>query len=396
MSQTLLIFSLFISSLAAGSYEARAADHEAYAFKVYKRIVGVPPTSEDLAKMTDLLKKNKKDDAINIALEADEFYDVRLVPWIKYWFNEDDTNRVPLNDSVATVVGAIRDNVPFNQILSSDILYVGSNEGLANNNQLPNASLANNNHYEQIEDRQLPLKSRLVRTTQSEYYDIDPEKQEIAGVYTTRGFASAYYVAGTNRAAFQATMNHFFCADMESLHDNTIPNFRIRQDVTREPAGNPETFLSTCMGCHAGMDALSGAWAYFDFVDEALVYNKDSLAAGSTTANKYHNNDDTFPEGYRTKDNGWINLWNSGQNASLGWKGEQEGQGVKELGELISGASQFSSCMSEQVFELVCLHKPKTAEEMEAVRNISYRFRANSSYDMKQIFRDTAKFCVAL
>ena len=33
---------------------------------------------------------------------------------------------VPLNDYTATVIGMVRDNVPFNTVLSADLLYIGN------------------------------------------------------------------------------------------------------------------------------------------------------------------------------------------------------------------------------------------------------------------------------
>ena len=57
------------------------------------------------------------------------------------WTNRDATVFSPLNDYVATVIGMVRDNVPFNTALSADILYTSNASGL------PAPSLANDNHY---------------------------------------------------------------------------------------------------------------------------------------------------------------------------------------------------------------------------------------------------------
>ena len=53
------------------------------------------------------------------------FYAVTLKNLVTPWTNRDQTVFAPLNDYTATVIGMVRDDVPFNQLLSADILYVG-------------------------------------------------------------------------------------------------------------------------------------------------------------------------------------------------------------------------------------------------------------------------------
>ena len=54
------------------------------------------------------------------------FYSVTLKNLVTPWTNRDQTVFAPLNDYTATVIGMVRDDVPFDQVLSGDILYVGS------------------------------------------------------------------------------------------------------------------------------------------------------------------------------------------------------------------------------------------------------------------------------
>ena len=51
----------------------------------------------------------------------------------------------PLNDYSATVIGMIRDEIDFRELLSGDIIYTGSVAGI------PAYSRSNNNHYEVLE-----------------------------------------------------------------------------------------------------------------------------------------------------------------------------------------------------------------------------------------------------
>ena len=40
---------------------------------------------------------------------------------------------------------------------------------------------------------------------------------------TTRTAASAFFIAGTNRAMFRFTMINFMCRDLEQLQDSSLP-----------------------------------------------------------------------------------------------------------------------------------------------------------------------------
>src|SRR2546423_6304724 len=98
--------------------------------------------------------------------------------------------------------------------------------------------------------------------------------QATAGLITTRGAASAFFINGTNRAMFRFTMIDHLCHDMETVMDITRPADRIRQDVARSPGGDSRVFLNTCVGCHSGMDPMAQAFAYYNFDATAgqLVY----------------------------------------------------------------------------------------------------------------------------
>ena len=72
---------------------------------------------------------------------APNFYDVTLKEFINPWTNRNQSAFVPFNDYTATVIGMIRDDVPFNTVLSANILYT------VNAPNLPPPSPANNDHY---------------------------------------------------------------------------------------------------------------------------------------------------------------------------------------------------------------------------------------------------------
>ena len=136
--------------------------------RIFDRIAGVPPTATELATMASDIQGGNPQAAAQVALAAPQFYNVTLKNMVTPWTNRDQTVFAPLNDYTATVIGMVRDDLPFNTALSADILYTSSAPGL------PAPSPANNDHYAQAEANNVDLKANLVQTTQSGVYGIPP------------------------------------------------------------------------------------------------------------------------------------------------------------------------------------------------------------------------------
>jgi hypothetical protein len=185
---------------------------------------------------------------------------------------------VPLNDYTATIIGMVRDNVPFNTVLSADIYCMSAMMSGA-----PAYSPANNNHYQYLDSNNADLSTVLQAQTQSSLTGIP--SAATAGVLTTYAGASAFFSLGTNRRMVRFTMINYMCDDLNTIADITRPPDRIRQDPSRSPGGDSRTFLNTCIGCHSGMDALAGAFAYYNFdtsttnLQQRLVYTPGQVQA---------------------------------------------------------------------------------------------------------------------
>jgi hypothetical protein len=323
-------------------------------------------------------------DAAYTAMEHRAFYDVTLKNFAMPWTNRDQTMFAPLNDYVATVIGMVRDDVPFNGVLSDDILYIGSGVG-----GVPAYSPSSNAHYEALEASGTSLKSALVRTSQSAASGLPPEAT--AGVMTTRAAAQAFFIAGTNRAMFRYTLLNHLCVDLEQVQDPTRPPDRVRQDVSRSPGGDSRVFLNNCVACHAGMDPLAQAFAYYDY-DEAggrLVYTHGQVRP------KYFNNDETFRPGFATPDDRWDNYWRQGRNALLGWDPAQpgRGQGAKSMGRELAGSERFARCQVEKVFRNVCFRAPSDAPDRARIDAMTASFKSNG-YRLKRVFAEAATYCI--
>jgi hypothetical protein len=376
-----------LALLSAGANAQVTADQ---ATRMYNRIAGIPPTAAELQQM---LQAPTAVAAALIATNDPKFYNDTVRNMAAPWTNRDQSVFVPLNDYTATVIGMVRDNVPFNTVLSADILYVGdgtSNEGAY--------SPDNNNMYINLDADSVDLSVHLKQTTQSSLTGIP--SAATAGVMTTRGAASAFFVNGTNRAMFRFTMINHLCNDLPTVMDTTRPPDRIRQDVTRSPGGVSTLFLTNCIGCHSGMDPMAQAFAYYNFSYPASEIGATAWPVGQIvytagqTQPKYHINNTNFPQGFNTPDDSWNNRWRTGPNQNLGWNANLTGagQGAKSLGTELESSQAFASCQVTRVFKDVCLRAPSSTGDVNQVTTMITSFQAG--YNLRQVFAQSAAYCM--
>jgi hypothetical protein len=351
--------------------------------RLFGRITGSEPSAAVLAQMSSDITANNAVAAAQIAMQDPSFYNVTLRNFAAPMTNKAQSVFVPLNDYTATIIGMIRDNVPFNTVLSADLIYTGNMSGA------PAYSSANNNHYLYLDANGADLSTVLVQQTQSTLVGIP--SSATAGVMTTLGGASAFFYLGTNRAMVRFTMINYMCDDLNTIMDITRPPDRIRQDPSRSPGGDSRVFLNTCIGCHSGMDALAGAFAYYNYntLTGQMVYTPGQVQA------KYAINTGNFPYGHVTIDDSWINYWRTGPNALLGWNTSLpgSGNGAKSFGQEIEGSTQFATCQVQKVFQAMCLRPPSNAADRAQASKITSDF-VSSNYNMKTAFAESAVYCM--
>lgn len=407
---------------AAVSINGHAGPRE-QAKRVHDRLTGVPASDAMLDAMEAAVSGNGGlvgaamyaiDGAPGVAATGN-FYTVTLKNWATPWTNEAQDVFAPLNDYSATIVGMVRDELDFRDILSADILYRGNVPGI------PAIAADDNDHYEFLEASGASLADPavLVRDRQSAVSVLPQDAT--AGVMTTRAAARAFFVDGTNRAMLRFTLLNHLCMDLEQLKDGAAPTDRIRQDVSRSPGGDSTLFLNQCVTCHAGMDPLAQAFAYYDFPypDEdaapglELEQRKDlgsiEYTGGSVQA-KYLINGGTFPTGYVTPNNHWTNYWRLGDNSGrVGWRGPasnsgaidlardpqySEGDGAASLGRELADTDAFAYCQVKKAFREMCLREPTAeADDSQAVADLVRSF--NTAGNMKQVFAEAAAYCAS-
>jgi len=380
---------LLLTQLASS---AHAGPNE-QAKRIYERIAGEPPPAVVLGQMATAISGSPGQAgllaAAAIATSAPSFYNVTLKNLVIPWTNRDQTVFAPFNDYAATVIGMTRDDVAFNTALSDDILYIVNAPGL------PAPSAADNNHYATAEMNGVDLSTTLQRTTQSATYGTPVPAT--AGLITTRGAASAFFINGTNRAMFRFTMINHLCHDMETVMDTTRPADRIRQDVARSPGGDSRVFLNNCVGCHSGMDPMAQAFAYYNFVGTVVGDGTNTGSLQYTPGQvqpKYLINSANFQFGFVTPDDSWSNRWRAGANASLGWDPTLPGSGAgaKSLGQELASSDAFAQCQVSKVFQTVCFRAPNSATDQATVAAIKASFKSGG-YKLKQVFQLSAAAC---
>jgi hypothetical protein len=360
------------------------SDPTSQAQRIYERIAGVQPPAATLSTMATDIAGGNALAAAELATADPDFYNVTLKNFAMPWTNRAQTVFAPLNDYVATVIGMVRDDVPFNTVLSGDLLYLSNAPGL------PAVSAANNNHYATAELDGVNLKATLVATTQSAVYGLP--SSATAGVMTSRAASSAFFIRGTNRAMFRFTLINHLCTDLNPIMDITRPPDRVRQDVSRSPGGDSRIFLNNCIGCHAAMDPMAQAFAYYNF--DGVVTQETQYTAGVVQP-KYLINSQNFNPGFITPNDAWSNRWRQGQNTFLGWSASLPGSGVgaKSLGQELESSSAFAQCQVQKVFQAVCFRTPQSQADLNQIQTMVSSFTAGG-YKLKQVFAQSAVYCM--
>jgi hypothetical protein len=471
-----LLLAFMVLMIAAPTVAQESKSPRQLARKLYISLTGVSPSGPELDLLQDKIARG---DARVAALDIIDqragvknngaFYSVTVKDMVTPWTNRDRSTLYPLNDTTATIIGYIRDNRQFNNILFENSVYMaagvqfrggglfrfqspayptisGNLSGLQvcqrdlttaehqNNSVMkiiyrdplrPNEAHAwmcraskhtgpelqvafdnsayyvphldvilethqtvnMNTHYESVEKHGLDLSDSRLLVRLSQEGVLQLPINAVSGLLTTRGYANAYVIAGTNRAPIAYAMEHFLCKDMEELNDTTIPDFRNRRDVDRSPGGTSSIYKNRCVGCHAGMDALAGAFAYYDYVNGKLEYK-----AGQVSPKMNHNI--VFPDGFITETDQWMNLWVEGANSSVGWpKSRTVGEGVNSLGRMLSETQAFHSCMAKQVYEKVCFRKASTQLDRQRVAKLTSDY-INGNFNMKNLFINASLTCM--
>jgi hypothetical protein len=301
---------------------------------------GLQETDPRYNQMVTMINGGTPGAAARIATADPNFYGVVLRNWTSPLSSADGAVDNEFDDMQALAVGLVRDDADARLLLTGNMHY----EGTPTTN-LPPFAQGNNDHFRTLETTFTDLGKSLVQKSGASI-----ASPEFGGILTTRGYAKAYYSAGTNRRAVVHAFRTMLCTPQSAWRDPNLPENYIRRDVHRDP---PANYQAECRTCHAPMDAMSGAFAHFDYVNDApSYYGPFSIAP------KYNINTSVYPDGYQPTDDTWQNYATQHQNVALGWHGALRGKGINDFATMLANSDAFAACMVKTAFQATCRRAP--------------------------------------
>lgn len=372
--------------------------------EIHQRITSnkTPITNPVLAEMEKLINAGDSVGAAALATTDPSFYNITVRDFAAKMSNRDETINTPLNDFTATIVGAVRDNLSAQKLLTDDIVYIADATKAAVPSDLQDDILRSNNHYEALGKGRFDLSKVLVRTTQKLFNgQVVVANPTPAGLLTTRQWMAAHGIAGTNRRLVEFSLRQFLCTPLEKAADSSGPDDVIGRDIDRYPGGIHSKYTTTCRACHTIMDGMRPAFANFtfsngfvkhSFVVPALDNNQDEDTSMGMKQNpryialKLNHNETVFPEGRITTNDSWVNNANRGINAThFGWT-RTSGKGIKEFGQLLAESKAFPRCMAERVFRSVCKREVASSDQ-PMITQVASEFANTRNYNLKFLFQ---------
>lgn len=397
------------------------------ASEIYERLTGTktPIYNPLLLQMEQRLNAGDGVGAASLVTEHPLFYNIVVRNFAGKMSNRDETINFPLNDFTATVIGAVRDNLNAKTLLSGNYFYHGDPTKAAVPSDEVTDILRTNAHYEALDIGNYNLKDVLMSSRQlviaastsngnpstnnnniANITFTSEQNSWAAGLFTTRQWAQAHLVAGTNRRAAEYAFREFLCMPVENMADSTGPEDVIGRDIDRNPGGSRSKFTTSCRACHTILDGFRPAFAYMTFSNGFL---KHSSKVPNTTNNnldedtsiamrihpdaplvsrKMNHNNETFPDGRILRTDDWVNNANGGSNkTAIGWGPRMSGKGTAEFGKALAESKAFPKCMAKRVFFTVCKREPEAKDEA-FIKMVADEFSTTErDFNLKYLFQ---------
>jgi hypothetical protein len=369
----LIFFCATFSLLSFGRADTTSPE-EARARFIYQQLTArrLLPNTPAFTQMVSLIKQRKLFEAGALAAQEPSFIGSTVRLWSTSILSADGDPNMPLNDSLAFLMGSVRDNLDGRLILTGNFIYgrdprSGPGRPAVNSDTL----------FDEMENQSRDLAKTL--------YSYSPqwnlaEAKEAAGLLTTRWWASRNYSAGTNRRTIPATFDAFLCLKIDRWKKPGLPTFRIRQDIDRFPQDNGRVFQTECRTCHGAMDGLAGAFSKIDFANGRITWLP-------MVTSKYLQHSEIYPDGFVTTDNSWINFLADDPSEVFGWKTSGQGVGIGELGQMFAQSDQFARCLVQRAVQVVCRKDLDFRDPW--ILNLASEFR-QSGYQLKKMFISVA------
>lgn len=385
------------------------------ALDIYSRLTGVKTAASNpiIDRMVRELAVNDEMAAASIVTNEDSrFLNITVRDFAAKMSNRDQTVNTPLNDFIATIVGATRDEINAQRLLWDNLTYT-ADPILA---PVPSDTVADilrsNNHYQALDDGRYDLSRVLVQRNQQFVFNgtaaiANPQP---SGLLTSRQWMMEHAIAGTNRRLVEYTFKIFLCSPIESVADAAGPEDVVGPDIDRVPGGSATKFQTNCRACHTILDGFRPAFARWTFgngyakhafavpaigvaADEnANVSGMQEDPAIPNVSAKINRNQDVYPDARIVRDDRWVNnaIYNANKinlafdqgNASI-----MGGAGTGSFGRAMASSKRFGRCMAERVFRQVCKRDVINADNSyleAAAREFS---NPTNNYNLKFLFQ---------
>lgn len=398
-------------------------DADQVALLMYRRLVGVsiPVSSPVIQSMSAAILADNASQAAALATNEPDFLNVTVrYMGIKMSYRDEKPNH-PSNDFTATLVGAVRDDVSAQELLTGNFSYrvdaARLPAGVTIRSNVYADIIRTNNHYADLDARGfnaswLSRKDGIEIVGGNNIVDLLPEK-DASPLLSSRGFTSAHAIAGTNRRMYEYSFLQFMCVSMTEFSDTSVSDEFVGRDVDRY---DPK-FQTRCKGCHGQMDGMRGAFANIDFFDNGTVgflkhssklpaqplllnqteneFNFKTFRGGNGAtlypgvAEKMNHNEQVYTAGRIIDSDGWTNLAvGPGNSNYFGWRGPLKGNGIKSFARMIASSERFGKCMAEKVFTEVCKRSPNDGDR-PLINYAGKKFEDNG-YKFKGLFQTIA------
>ncbi len=375
------------------------------AILLYKRLAGVSTSIDNpiVREMGQRIDAQDMIGAADLASQEADFYNITVRDLAGRMSTRDETVNAPLSDFVATVIGVTRDDINAKQLLTGNFTYQGDPRKAAVVRNTLDDIVTTNNHYDALSSGNFDLKRVLVKVDGQKIYNgaggvVD--NPDPAGVLTSRAFLQAHASAGTNRRIVQYSFKVFLCNDIEGWADSKQSDNWVGRDVDRFPGGDTAQYSSKCAACHSVMDSLRNAFSRYDFSNDVIKYasimpdgngnSRETMEENpSGISAKMNRNADTFPGGFPSSGDSFINYIRSGANKSyFDWGSKVSGSGASEFGLMLSESGAFPRCLARRVFRSVCKRDPVSFEE-DMLKNAARSF-TEANYSLRELFKRIA------
>lgn len=273
---------VLIAALTLSIANAQASGNEMLkAKRLYERMTGVKvsSTKPELKKVVEYLAKGDEQGAAKYITTTKDFLNVQIRNLSLRLSNKDESVKVPFNDFSALIVGVVRDNADFRDVLTAPYSYEISNKDERTRFFNQSSYIAAEAAYLNLADKNILVKNpkqKLVKNALSTAAKQEDVRESIvsmgvhpepAGVLTSRTFAEANLSGGTNRRAVEFSLKQFMCVSMAEAADASASDQYVGGDVERFPGGDHNKYLTSCKSCHSVMDGMRGAFAKMDYVN---------------------------------------------------------------------------------------------------------------------------------